>query len=141
MRRPEFARPPSDHAGLNADATAPLILTPHNREFMRLLGTEDSDAIKDRVSAVRDFSQKHGVVLVLKGERPLIAEPGGCVVVSPTGNTGLGKAGNGDTLAGIIAGFCSQAAALQIEFSSRSWQPFISPASRAISPKKNSASA
>jgi len=47
-------------------------------------------------------------------ERPLIAEPGGCVVVNPTGNSGLGKAGNGDTLTGLIVGFVAQAAALKI---------------------------
>jgi NAD(P)H-hydrate epimerase len=30
-------------------------------------------------------------------------------VISPTGNSGLGKAGNGDTLAGVLAGFVAQA--------------------------------
>ncbi len=68
---------------------------------MRLLGTSDKDLIKDRVAAVREFSTAHNVILVLKGERVLIGEPGGKVVVNPTGNSGLGKAGNGDTLTGI----------------------------------------
>jgi len=93
----------------------PLILTPHEGEFMRLLGTDDKDVLKDRVAAVRGFSQKHNVILVLKGERVLIGEPGGKVVVNPTGNSGLGKAGNGDTLTGIIAGFVTQAAAMNID--------------------------
>jgi ADP-dependent NAD(P)H-hydrate dehydratase / NAD(P)H-hydrate epimerase len=92
-----------------------IILTPHEGEFLRLLGTDDKDALKDRVSAVRDFSQKHNVILVLKGERVLIGEPGGRVVVNPTGNSGLGKAGNGDTLAGILAGFVAQAAKMNID--------------------------
>ncbi len=92
-----------------------FILTPHEGEFMRLLGTDDKDMIKDRVAAVRDFAQKHNVILVLKGERVLIGEPGGKVVVNPTGNSGLGKAGNGDTLTGLLAGFCAQAAAMQID--------------------------
>ncbi len=95
--------------------TPNLILTPHEGEFMRLLGTDDKAAIKDRVSAVREFAQKHNVILVLKGERVLIGEPGGKVVVNPTGNSGLGKAGNGDTLAGILAGFVAQAAAMNID--------------------------
>ncbi len=94
---------------------APLILTPHEGEFMRLLGTDDKDAITDRVAAVRDFAVKHDVILVLKGERVLIGEPGGKVVVNPTGNSGLGKAGNGDTLTGIITGFAAQAAAMNID--------------------------
>ena len=92
-----------------------LILTPHEGEFMRLLGTDDKDAIKDRVAAVRDFAQRHNVILVLKGERVLIGEPGGKVVVNPTGNSGLGKAGNGDTLTGIITGFAAQAAKMNID--------------------------
>lgn len=94
---------------------APLILTPHEGEFMRLLGTDDKDAIKDRVHAVREFSQKNNVILVLKGERVVIGHPDGRVVVNPTGNSGLGKAGNGDTLTGVLAGFCAQAAAVDID--------------------------
>ncbi len=92
-----------------------LILTPHEGEFMRLLGTDDKDAIKDRVAAVRDFSVANNVILVLKGERVLIGSPDGRVVVNPTGNSGLGKAGNGDTLAGILAGFVAQAVKFEID--------------------------
>jgi hydroxyethylthiazole kinase-like uncharacterized protein yjeF len=86
----------------------PLILTPHQGEMLRLLGTEDKSVLEDRVAVVREFAAKHHVILVLKGERTLIAEPGGKVVVNPTGNEGLGKGGNGDTLTGIIAGFLAQ---------------------------------
>jgi hydroxyethylthiazole kinase-like uncharacterized protein yjeF len=99
----------------NGERKNPLVLTPHEGEFMRLLGTVDKEAIKDRVAAVREFSQKHHVMLVLKGERVLIGEPGGIVVVNPTGNSGLGKAGNGDTLTGILAGFVTQAARMNID--------------------------
>ena len=102
-------RPPADAVG------SPLILTPHQGEFLRMLGTDDKESIKDRVAAVRDFAQKHSVTLVLKGERVLIGEPGGKVVVNPTGNSGLGKAGNGDTLTGIIVGFAAQAAAMKLD--------------------------
>ena len=80
-----------------------------------MLGTKDKEAIKDRVAAVREFSQKHNVILVLKGERALIGDPSGKVVVNPTGNSGLGKAGNGDTLTGILTGFVAQAAQLNID--------------------------
>ena len=90
----------------------PLVLTPHEGEFRRLLGTEDKDAIKDRVKAVRDFAEKYNVILVLKGERVLIGAPDGRVVINPTGNSGLGKAGNGDTLTGIITGFIAQTIAV-----------------------------
>jgi hydroxyethylthiazole kinase-like uncharacterized protein yjeF len=87
----------------------PLIVTPHPGEMLRLLGTEDKNALTDRVSATRDFACQHSVIVVLKGSRSLIAAPDGRVVVNPTGNAGLGTAGAGDTLTGIIAGFLAQA--------------------------------
>jgi NAD(P)H-hydrate epimerase len=100
---------PFDLAG---DADHPIILTPHYGEFKRLIGTEGE--IDDTVAAVREFAQVHKIFVVLKGERTLIADPSGCVVVNPTGNSGLGKAGNGDTLTGFLVGFVAQAAALDI---------------------------
>jgi ADP-dependent NAD(P)H-hydrate dehydratase / NAD(P)H-hydrate epimerase len=112
-----------DADGLNALAPfdlqgsddLPIILTPHQGEFLKLLGTKDDKAIKDRVKAARDFAVKHNVILVFKGERNLVAAPDGRVVVIPTGNSGLGKAGSGDTLAGIITGFVGQADAMKID--------------------------
>lgn len=93
----------------------PLILTPHEGEFRRIAGLDDKADLSDRVAAVRDFAGRHNVMLVLKGERNLIGHPDGRVVINPTGNPGLGKAGNGDTLAGILAGFLAQAVRLKID--------------------------
>lgn len=84
----------------------PLVLTPHIGEFKRLLGT--GEEIEDRIGTARDFARKHNVVLVLKGERSLIAAPDGRVVINPTGNAGVSRAGSGDTLTGIITGFLAQ---------------------------------
>ena len=92
----------------------PLILTPHVGEMRKLLGM-DEEKFEDREKIVREFAAKHRVFLILKGERSLIAAPDGRVVVNPTGNSGLGKAGNGDTLAGIITGFVAQAVAMKID--------------------------
>ena len=100
---------------IKGDDLLPLILTPHEGEFLRLLGTKDKSALDQRVSAVRDFAVRHCVVLVLKGERALIASPDGRVVINPTGNSGLGKAGNGDTLTGMIAGFIAQAVRMHVD--------------------------
>lgn len=100
---------------LEGDDKLPLILTPHEGEFLKLLGTKDKDALKDRVKIAREFAEKHKVILVLKGERVLTCAPDGRVVINPTGNSGLGKAGNGDTLTGIITGFVSQAVQLKVD--------------------------
>ncbi len=83
----------------------PVVLTPHIGEFERLLGKRE---IKDRIAAAREFSQKHNVILLLKGERSLTASPGGEVVINPTGNAGISRAGSGDTLTGIVAAFLAQ---------------------------------
>jgi len=90
-------------------AAPPLILTPHEGEFLRLLGRKEKLNADERVTTVREFAQRNKVIVVLKGERALIAAPSGQVVINPTGNSGLGKAGNGDTLTGIITGFVAQA--------------------------------
>lgn len=97
---------PSD---LQGSEEAPLILTPHPGEMLRLLGTTDKSALDDRVAVAREFAARHKLILVLKGSRPLIAASDGRVFVNPTGNAGLGTAGAGDTLTGIIAGFIAQA--------------------------------
>ncbi|MDQ3908635.1 MAG: NAD(P)H-hydrate dehydratase, partial [Acidobacteriota bacterium] len=97
---------PSDLRGSDA---SPLVLTPHVGEMRRLLGVDDRDALKDRVRVAREFSTAHSLILVLKGSRTITAAPDGRVFVNPTGNAGLGTAGAGDTLTGIIAGFIAQA--------------------------------
>jgi hydroxyethylthiazole kinase-like uncharacterized protein yjeF len=94
---------------LRGTLKSPLIVTPHAGEMLRLLGTEDKKALADRVSAARDFALQHGAIVILKGSRTLLAAPDGRVVVNPTGNAGLGTAGAGDTLTGVISGFLAQA--------------------------------
>lgn len=50
----------------------------------------------------KEFSQKHSVILVLKGQYSVIAFPNGKVFINPTGNSGLAKGGSGDVLTGMI---------------------------------------
>lgn len=102
-----------DADGLNALAPLklkgsdglPLVLTPHIGEFQRLVGKK---AIENRIEAAREFARKNNVILLLKGERSLAAAPDGRVVINPTGNAGISRAGSGDTLTGIIASFLAQ---------------------------------
>ncbi len=96
---------------LSGSPELPIILTPHDAEFARLIGA-GKDEVGDRVEALRAFCTERSVITVLKGERVLIGDPEGNVIVNPTGNSGLGKAGNGDTLTGLITGFVAQAVQL-----------------------------
>ena len=97
---------------LQGSDEAPLILTPHPGEMLRLMGTTEKSALNDRVTVARAFATQHKLILVLKGSRSLIATPDGRVFINPTGNAGLGTAGAGDTLTGIIVSFIAQAVGL-----------------------------
>lgn len=79
------------------------VLTPHPGEMARLLGRSTADVQADRLDAARELARASGAVVVLKGQRTLVAEPGGRTAVNPTGNPGLAKGGTGDVLAGVIA--------------------------------------
>lgn len=87
----------------------PLILTPHIGEFERLLGRKVGE---NKIAEAQEFAQKFNVILVLKGERTLIAKPDGTVIINPTGNAGVSRAGAGDTLTGIITSFLAQSFAV-----------------------------
>src|SRR6185503_2650548 len=93
---------------LHGSSELPLILTPHPGEMLRLMGTTDKSILDDPVSVARSFATKYNLILVLKGTSSLVAAPDGRVFINPTGNAGLGTAGAGDTLTGIIAGFIAQ---------------------------------
>ncbi|HSD47557.1 MAG TPA: NAD(P)H-hydrate dehydratase, partial [Pyrinomonadaceae bacterium] len=94
---------------LSRASAQPLILTPHPGEMLRLIGANSRSVLDDRVAVARKFATEHQVILVLKGSRPLVAAPDGRVFINPTGNAGLGTAGSGDTLTGLISGFLAQA--------------------------------
>ncbi|MFN2532040.1 MAG: NAD(P)H-hydrate dehydratase [Pyrinomonadaceae bacterium] len=96
---------------LKGSDALPLILTPHPGEMLRLIGTTDASIMKDRAAVAREFATANRIILLLKGSRSLVAAPDGRVFVNPTGNPGLGTAGAGDTLTGLIAAFLGQAVA------------------------------
>ncbi len=96
--------------GLRGSSEFPIVLTPHPGEMMRLLGATNKSDLDDRVATAREFATQHQVILLLKGTRSMVAAPDGRVFVNGTGNAGLGTAGAGDTLTGIITGFMAQAA-------------------------------
>ena len=93
---------------LRGTPEAPVVLTPHEGEMLRLLGAADGSALGERTRVVAEFAAAQGLYVVLKGTRTLVAAPDGRVFVNPTGNAGLGTAGSGDTLTGVITGFLAQ---------------------------------
>jgi ADP-dependent NAD(P)H-hydrate dehydratase / NAD(P)H-hydrate epimerase len=85
-----------------------LVLTPHPGEMGRLAGVSVKEIQKDRIGIARQFAQKNGVILVLKGSRTLIAHPDGNIAVNTTGNPAMAKGGSGDLLTGMVAGLLAQ---------------------------------
>lgn len=82
------------------------ILTPHPKEFERLVGkwTNDYDALQMQM----DFSFKYNCIVVLKGAHTKISTPSGKIYFNSTGNAGMATAGSGDVLTGIICALISQ---------------------------------
>jgi len=106
-----------DADGLNAlarnpdilkKAKAAVVLTPHPGEMARLMGTTTQAVQADRIGTARKYSTACGGIVVLKGARTVIAEPGGHVYINPTGNPGMASGGMGDVLTGMITGFMAQ---------------------------------
>jgi NAD(P)H-hydrate epimerase len=80
----------------------PTVVTPHPGEMARLASLDALKVQERRLETARDFAAASGSVVVLKGQRTVIAERGGRAAVNPTGNPGLATGGTGDILAGVI---------------------------------------
>jgi hydroxyethylthiazole kinase-like uncharacterized protein yjeF len=81
---------------------APTVFTPHPGEMARLVGRTAGEVQQERPQTAARLSQATGAVVVLKGERTVVADPGGRVAVTATGNPGMATGGTGDVLAGVI---------------------------------------
>jgi len=86
----------------------PLVLTPHPGEMSRLAGIPVKTVQADRLNVARRFAREHHLILVLKGDRTIVALPDGYAWVNPTGNPGMATGGTGDILTGMTAGIIGQ---------------------------------
>ena len=91
------------------EAACPLILTPHDGEFLRLspgaaLPPADFDARADRAMAL---ARQLSAVVLLKGYRTAITD-GTRLYRNETGNPGMATGGSGDVLAGMLVSLLGQ---------------------------------
>lgn len=91
------------------EAACPLILTPHDGEFLRLspgaaLPPADFDARADRAMTL---ARKLSAVVLLKGYRTAITD-GTRLYRNETGNPGMATGGSGDVLAGMLVSLLGQ---------------------------------
>ena len=110
-----------DADGLNALAAvarwwqgqrSPLVLTPHAGEFARLTGDAAPAADDDeaRAAAAAEAALRWDQVVVLKGARTVVADPGGEVLRSDVSTPALATAGSGDVLSGVIGAYLAAGA-------------------------------
>lgn len=86
----------------------PVVLTPHEGEFLRLLGRSAQLKPLERKGIAKRFSRHYHCILVLKGADTVVSDPRGLTVVNRTGNPGMASAGMGDVLAGCIGALLGQ---------------------------------
>lgn len=82
------------------------ILTPHPKEFERLIGKFDKNY--ERLQRQIDFAVNNEVYILLKGAHSALACPDGEVYFNSTGNPGMATAGSGDVLTGVILSLLGQ---------------------------------
>lgn len=82
------------------------ILTPHFKEFERLLGPVENDF--HRLEKLKEFAQEYQLIVVLKGYYSVVALPSGELFFNQSGNSGLATAGSGDLLTGLILSLLAQ---------------------------------
>jgi NAD(P)H-hydrate epimerase len=80
------------------------VLTPHDGEFERLIGTPPG---ADRIGAARGLAGRSGAVVLLKGPTTVVAAPDGAVLLATEGDARLATAGTGDVLSGVIGALCA----------------------------------
>lgn len=88
------------------------ILTPHPKEFDRIAG--ESSNSYDRLLKAMKLATEYEIFVVLKGAYTVICTPDGNALFNSTGNPGMGTAGSGDVLTGIILGLLAQGLAPEI---------------------------
>jgi len=89
----------------------PRVITPHPGEAARLLRSSAKQVQADRLTALRDISNRFGNTwVVLKGHQTLIGRGSGEVYVNSSGNPHLAQGGSGDVLGGYLAGLLAQPA-------------------------------
>jgi len=91
---------------------APVLLTPHAGEMAKLLGVDKDRVVADPMAAANDAARRWNVVVALKGATTAIATPHGETWLHEGGDAGLGTAGSGDVLAGLIVGLAARGAPL-----------------------------
>ena len=95
-----------EHKELLQHVPAGSILTPHPKEFERLVGKWQNDF--ERMDKQKELAMRLKSVIIVKGANSAIASPEGKVCFNSTGNPGMATGGAGDVLTGILTALLAQ---------------------------------
>jgi ADP-dependent NAD(P)H-hydrate dehydratase / NAD(P)H-hydrate epimerase len=86
--------------------TSKSILTPHIKEFDRLVGKSISS--EERFKKLKKYCLKNNCIVVLKDAYTCVCCNNGSLYFNTSGNPGMATAGSGDALTGVITGLVAQ---------------------------------
>jgi NAD(P)H-hydrate epimerase len=89
-------------------ADAPVVLMPHPGELARLLGVETAAVQQDLAGATREAARRWCAVVLARSAGSVVATPSGTRWWIGGGSPGLGRAGTGDVLMGLLTGLMAR---------------------------------
>jgi hydroxyethylthiazole kinase-like uncharacterized protein yjeF len=96
-------------AAIERRPKTPVILTPHEGEFVRLFSRIDKNTkVKSKHEKATLAASQCGAIVLLKGPDTVIASPDGRTAITANAPATLATAGSGDVLTGIISGLLAQ---------------------------------
>lgn len=90
------------------EATCEVVLTPHPREFARLIGLPCEEVVENALALAQETAREWGVTVLLKGAATVVSD-GKRTLINLSGTAGQAKGGSGDVLSGVLAGLCASA--------------------------------
>ncbi len=97
-----------EHTDILMATKAATVITPHPGEMARLWGVSTKEVQADRLGVAREFAASRNTIVVLKGDKTVVAAPSGETWINCTGNPGMATGGTGDVLTGILTGLLAQ---------------------------------
>lgn len=94
----------AENPSLSEYFTENVIVTPHVGEMARLTGMEMDEVKEHLVETAVSFSEKYGVITVLKDAATVVVRKDEPVYINKSGCPAMAKAGSGDVLTGVLAG-------------------------------------
>ena len=83
-----------------------VVLTPHPKEFARLIDKSVEEVLENPVELAISFAKKYQVILLLKGTTTVVTDGDNTYLIKE-GHAGMATSGSGDVLSGILTGLIS----------------------------------